>query len=57
MLGLHRALIGHVRRRVMEEDEPRGLAAEVRKLANAAFALLEHGLGDYAPKPSGPAAS
>ena len=57
MLGLHRALIEHVRRRVMEEDEPRGLAAEVRKLANAAFALLEHGLGDYAAKPSGPAAS
>jgi hypothetical protein len=56
MLGLHRALIDYVRRRVLDEDDARGLAAEVRKLANAAFALLEHGLGDYAAKPSGPAA-
>jgi hypothetical protein len=29
-----------------------GSAAEVGKLANAAFALLEHGLGDYASKPT-----
>ncbi len=56
MLGLHRALVDYVRRRVLGEGDARGLAAEVRKLANAAFALLEHGLGDYAAKPSGPAA-
>jgi AcrR family transcriptional regulator len=54
MLGLHRALIDYVRRRVLDEDDVGGLAAEVRKLANAAFALLEHGLGAYAAKPAGP---
>jgi AcrR family transcriptional regulator len=51
LLGLHRALIDHVRRRVLAGDDLSGLAAEVRKLAAAAFAQLEHGLGDYAAKP------
>lgn len=51
LLGLNRALIDYVRRRVLAGDHLSGLAAEVRKLAAAAFAQLEHGLGDYAVKP------
>jgi AcrR family transcriptional regulator len=50
LLGLHRALIDYVRNRVLADDDLSGLAAEVRKLATTAFAQLEHGLGDYAPK-------
>jgi AcrR family transcriptional regulator len=56
LMGVHRALIDYVRRRVLSGDEPAGLAAEVRKLTAAAFALLEQGLREYAPKPAGPAA-
>jgi AcrR family transcriptional regulator len=48
LLGVHRALIDHVRRRILAGDDASGLAAEVRELAAAAFALLEQGLGDYA---------
>ena len=57
LLGMHRALIDYVRRRVLADDEPRGLAADIRRLTTEAFALLEHGLRDYAAKPSAPAAS
>ena len=55
LLGLHRALIDYVRRRVLADDEPKGLAADVRRLTAEAFALLEHGLRDYAARPSVPA--
>jgi AcrR family transcriptional regulator len=48
LLGLHRALIDYVRRRVLGDEELTGLAADVRKLASAAFVLLEDGLRDYA---------
>jgi AcrR family transcriptional regulator len=57
LLGMHRALIDYVRRRVLADDEPTGLAADIRRLTTEAFALLEHGLRDYAAKPSAPAAS
>ena len=57
LLGLHRALIDYVRRRVLADDEPRGLAADIRRLTTEAFVLLENGLRDYAAKPSAPAAS
>jgi AcrR family transcriptional regulator len=53
LLGLHRALIDYVRRRVLGDEELTGLAADVRKLTSVAFALLEDGLRDYAA--SGPA--
>lgn len=53
LMGVQRALIDYVRRRVLADDEPARLAADVRRLAKRAFALLEHGLGDYAGKPSG----
>jgi AcrR family transcriptional regulator len=57
LLGMHQALIDYVRRRVLADDEPRGLAADIRRLTTEAFTLLEHGLRDYAAKPSAPAAS
>jgi len=51
LLGVQRTLIGYVRRRVMADEEPARLAADVRRLGQRAFALLEHGLGDYAARP------
>jgi AcrR family transcriptional regulator len=51
LLGVQRALVDHVRRRVLDDGEPARLADEVRNLARRAFALLEQGLGDYAAKP------
>lgn len=52
LIGVQRTLIGVVRRRVLADDEAARLAADVRKLGNRAFALLERGLGDYATKPA-----
>jgi hypothetical protein len=51
LLGLQRAMIDYVRRRVSSGESLGGLAADVRKLTAEAFALLEHGLADYATKP------
>lgn len=51
LLGLHRALIDYVRRRVLGDEELTGLAVDVRKRTSAAFALLEDGLRDYAAGP------
>jgi AcrR family transcriptional regulator len=51
LLGVQRALVDHVRRRVLDDGEPARLAEDVRDLARRAFALLEHGLGGYAAKP------
>jgi AcrR family transcriptional regulator len=51
LLGVQRALLDHVRRRVLADDQPARLAADVRDLGERAFALLERGLGDYAVKP------
>lgn len=48
LFGVHRALIAHVRSRVLADEQPAGLAAEVRQLAERAFELLEDGLRDYA---------
>jgi AcrR family transcriptional regulator len=55
LVGVQRALVGHVRRQVLAGQEPALLAADVRRLAQQAFAVLEHGLGDYATKPPQPA--
>jgi AcrR family transcriptional regulator len=46
MIGVHRALVDFARRRVVEGAREQ-LADEVREQADAALALLEHGLGDY----------
>jgi AcrR family transcriptional regulator len=50
LLGLQRAMIDYVRRRVSSGESLGGLAADVRKLTAEAFALLEHGLAGYAVK-------
>jgi AcrR family transcriptional regulator len=52
LIGVHQALMDHVRSRVEADQNPAGLAADVRKLAADAFELLEQGLHDYAVKPA-----
>ena len=47
LLGLQRAVIDYVRRRVGSGQSLGGLAADVRKLTAEAFALLENGLVGY----------
>ena len=54
LVGVQRALVDYTRRRVLADKRPAGLAADVRALAERAFALLEEGLGDYAAGPAGP---
>jgi AcrR family transcriptional regulator len=51
LVGVQRATVDYTRRRVLDDDEPARLAADVRDLGRRAFALLERGLGDYAAKP------
>jgi AcrR family transcriptional regulator len=50
MMGVHRALVGYTRRRILEGTRHPALAREVRAQADRAFALLEQGLGRYAVK-------
>jgi hypothetical protein len=54
LIGVQRALVDYTRRRVLADEAPAGLAADVRALALRSFALLERGLGGYAPKPASP---
>jgi hypothetical protein len=49
MMGVHRALIEHVRARILAGELGADLAASVRSEAERAFALLEDGLGGFAP--------
>jgi hypothetical protein len=51
-MGVNQALIRYTRRRLLADGDPAGLAADVRGHARRALALLEHGVGDYAPKPA-----
>jgi AcrR family transcriptional regulator len=51
LMGVHRALLDDVRRRVLAGEEPARLAADIRALTRQALALLEHGLGDYGAGP------
>jgi MftR C-terminal domain len=47
LLGLQRAMVDYVRRRVGSGADLGGLAADVRRLTAEAFALLERGLTGY----------
>jgi AcrR family transcriptional regulator len=47
LMGVHRALIDHVRRSVLADDAPARLAAEVTDSAARAFDLLASGLRQY----------
>jgi AcrR family transcriptional regulator len=51
LVGVQRALVDRTRRRVLADEAPARLAADVHGLALRSFALLERGLGGYAPKP------
>jgi len=48
MMGVHRALVSHARRRVIEGVRNPTLARDVRARGRRAVALLEHGLGGFA---------
>ena len=48
LMGVHRALIEVVRERVVADDHPERLAADVRTLLDRGCALLERGLDGYA---------
>jgi AcrR family transcriptional regulator len=50
MMGVHRALVHHARRRVIQGMQHPRLATEVRARAEEALALLEEGLETYAVK-------
>jgi AcrR family transcriptional regulator len=50
MMGVHRALVHHARRRIVEGVRHPRLAAEVRARAEEALALLDEGLEAYAVK-------
>jgi AcrR family transcriptional regulator len=52
LMGVHRVLVDHVRRRILADDDLGDLATEVEQLRARGFALLEQGLGGYAPGPS-----
>jgi hypothetical protein len=51
LVGVQRALVDHTRARVLANQDLGRLATDVRRAAQDAFALLEQGLGDYAPRP------
>jgi AcrR family transcriptional regulator len=52
LIGLHRALLGYVRRQALAGRANPGLARSIRKQGERAVAQLEHGFGDYAVKPT-----
>jgi AcrR family transcriptional regulator len=54
LVGVQRALLDYTRRRVLADEAPARLAADVRRLYQRALALLDHGLGDYATRPAHP---
>ena len=47
LIGVHRALVGYARRRVVAGARQPRLARDVRAQATRALALLEQGLGEY----------
>ena len=51
LMGVQRALVAHVRSRVLAGVRGRALAADARAEGKRAFALLEVGLKDYAAAP------
>ncbi len=53
LIGVHRALVDYVRRRLAESSFDRDrLARDVRKQGHAALSALEDGFAAYAPKPT-----
>jgi AcrR family transcriptional regulator len=56
LMGVQRALIDYVRRRILGDHQLDLLASDVRGLAEDALALLERGLADYAGARAGESA-
>lgn len=56
LVGAQSALIAFVRQLVLAGADPAEIAADLRQATTRAFAVLEHGLGDYArgPAPASP---
>jgi AcrR family transcriptional regulator len=50
LMGVHRALVDHVHRRMLAGAPSTRVAHEVRELGRHALTLIERGLGDYAVK-------
>jgi AcrR family transcriptional regulator len=50
LMGVQRAVVAHVRACVLAGVRGRKLATSAKKQAERAFARIERGLGDYAPK-------
>jgi AcrR family transcriptional regulator len=48
MMGVHGALLDHARARLLADDRPTAIAADLRAYGERAFALLENGLRDFA---------
>ena len=51
LVGLHRVLIDFARRRLLADDRPRELAADLRAEGARVFGVFENGLGDYGRVP------
>ena len=51
LVGVHAALVEHVRRRLLSDADPAAIADEVRAHGERVFDLLEHGLAGYATGP------
>ncbi|MBK3566272.1 MULTISPECIES: TetR/AcrR family transcriptional regulator [unclassified Streptomyces] len=51
LMGVHRALIDLVRRRVLADEAPDQLADDVRARGTRAFSLLAQGLADHGVRP------
>jgi AcrR family transcriptional regulator len=49
LMGVHIALVEYTRARLLADDHPEALAADVQARATEALALLEHGLAAFAP--------
>jgi hypothetical protein len=49
LMGVHIALVEYTRARLLADDRPEALAADVQARAAEALGLLEHGLAAFAP--------
>jgi hypothetical protein len=49
LMGVHIALVEYTRARLLADDQPEALSADVQARATEALALLEYGLDAFAP--------
>ena len=49
LMGVHRALVEYVRQRLLTDDHPETIVADLQRVGGRAFDLLEHGVADFAP--------